>query len=123
MIPLADAHAALGPVTTSGSTAQAAATFPADLPVFIGHFPGQPLVPGVATLALLVATFERATTSNARVIKVGRCKWKSPGFPGDSLTVTISWQTCTAGIELKGTVQHDQALVCEAVLILLNRGG
>ena len=121
MKPLADAHLALGPVSVSGFTAQATASFPTDLAVFRGHFPGQPLVPGVASLALLVATYESATRHSVTIVKVSRSTWKSPALPGDPLVIQITWKTAGQEIELRGSVSHDERSVCAAVMTLRAR--
>lgn len=118
MTPLADARRVLGPVTVTGSSATAEAMFAADAPVFAGHFPGHPLVPGVATIGLLVATYQAAVNPAARLIAVARCKWKSPGLPGDVLAMRITWQPHADGVQLKGTVSCGSSTVCEAVLLL-----
>jgi 3-hydroxymyristoyl/3-hydroxydecanoyl-(acyl carrier protein) dehydratase len=57
---------------------------PADSPFFAGHFPGHPILPGIAH-PLLVA---RALGSTARITEVGTLKLRSPVRPGDVLDLS-----------------------------------
>ena len=54
---------------------------PAD-PVFAGHYPGFPIMPG-----LFVLDHVRAALPGHRVIALDRVKFVRPVFPGDTLTV------------------------------------
>jgi 3-hydroxymyristoyl/3-hydroxydecanoyl-(acyl carrier protein) dehydratase len=55
---------------------KATIAIPASGPWFEGHFPGRPILPGVAELALAIATLGRETGSNCRPVKAppGRAK-------------------------------------------------
>ena len=114
MNPLAEARASLGPVTVQGTTAEASVILDAQAEIFAGHFPGQPLLPGVAAVGLLIATFEAAIGRRARVVAVHRCKWNSPGFPGDRLDIRITWQVQDGTALVKGTVTIRGTVGCEA---------
>jgi 3-hydroxyacyl-[acyl-carrier-protein] dehydratase len=59
----------------------------ADEPVFAGHFPGNPLFPGVLTLALMRETVCRATGHAWLLAAVSRHKLMRPLVPGDRVTV------------------------------------
>ncbi|MEU4442285.1 hypothetical protein AB0K14_05610 [Actinosynnema sp. NPDC050801] len=54
---------------------------PAD-PVFAGHYPGFPIMPG-----LFVLDHVRAALPGHRVAALDRAKFLRPVFPGDTLTV------------------------------------
>ena len=57
--------------------------FASDHPVFVGHFPGHPIVPGV----LLLDWTQRAIESTIGVVLIGlyEAKFRSPAIPGDVL--------------------------------------
>lgn len=56
---------------------------PADHPVFAGHFPGQPIVPGALLLSWLFANVERA--SGLAVTEVREARFQGAALPGTSL--------------------------------------
>lgn len=98
MNPQNDAASALGEICQQGpSDAAATATFAADLAVFTGHFPGQPLVPGVHQLALVGLLASRALDTNLTLQGIQRCKWTSPLLPAQEVTVRATWQPLAAG--------------------------
>ncbi len=65
------------------------AVFPlrADEPVFAGHFPGNPIFPGVLTLALVRETVRRADGGAWVIASIGRQKLMRPLVPGDEVAV------------------------------------
>ena len=121
MNPLADARSALQSATRTGTQISAEAAFPAELAVFTGHFPGHPLVPGVAIIALIQAAYEAACSTAIRIVAVERCKWKTPTVPGERLTLMIS-SVGAAGDEhhqrITATVSNATGVACEAHLMI-----
>jgi len=86
MNPLADATCALQHI--DHANLRGCFCFPADLAVFDGHFPGQPLVPGITILAAAQLIVQQ---SQPRLILAGipRCKWSAPLRPEQELIVEI----------------------------------
>ena len=124
MNPLADARSALRSATLTGTQISAEAVFPAELAVFTGHFPGHPLVPGVAIIALIQAAYEAAFSRAIRIVAVERCKWKTPTVPGERLTLMIS-SVGAAGDErhqrrITATVSNATGVACEAHLVIID---
>ncbi len=65
---------------------------PADHPAFAGHFPGQPITPGVVLLDQAVLVIEAA--ESVRIKGIAMAKFLSPTLPGEPLWLTT---TRTAG--------------------------
>jgi len=57
-------------------------------PAFEGHFPGRPILPGVALIAEAMSALERATGTVARDWTLESAKFASPVVPGTRLEMT-----------------------------------
>jgi 3-hydroxyacyl-[acyl-carrier-protein] dehydratase len=62
-------------------------TVPADHPVFAGHFPGAPIVPGVMLLDTVLHAIAAATGIALDVCEIRSVKFLSPARPGDELAL------------------------------------
>lgn len=63
---------------------------PADLPAFNGHFPGNPLVPGVCQLALCADAYGRAHGKRVEIKGVSRGKFIRPILPLSEVQLSLS---------------------------------
>jgi len=78
--------------STEESTARALVFVPPQLACFAGHFPGQPLLPGVIQLQWAQTLAERLWPAIAVAQKFGgtsRLKFKAPILPGDFFAVQL----------------------------------
>jgi 3-hydroxyacyl-[acyl-carrier-protein] dehydratase len=124
MQPCADARAARRSWSLIGPTvAQGEWLFAADLPVFRGHFPDRPLVPGVYLIACVVelACVARACRLTLRLVE--RAKWSAPALPSTLLTVQVVWSTQAQAqsLRLDGTVRSGETLVASCRLVVEER--
>ena len=63
-----------------------------DHPAFAGHFPGQPILPGVALVAEVLEAIRSETALHARVGDAPRLavvKFNAPVLPGASLVIAL----------------------------------
>jgi len=82
--------------------------------VFAGHYPGEPIVPGVCLVDLVCqAAAALGLTSGGPELAVERARFTSPVRPGDRLTVSVSGGT--EG-EVRGIVRHDRGVACRITL-------
>ena len=96
-------------------------TIPEGSPFFAGHFPGQPILPGIAHLALVAEALGNPPLSEVRVLKL-----RKPVLPGDVLDLSIEETDGLARFEIRrgeeavssGTVRigGEEAEVVEAPL-------
>ena len=98
-------------------------TFREDESFFAGHFPGQPIVPGVIlieglaqTLAYLALT--RVEDKNVLLTGVDRCRIRRAVLPGETVTYRIDVEKHrTRVVVAKGTVHVDGQLALSARLM------
>lgn len=62
---------------------------PADHPAFAGHFPGNPIVPGVVLLDRAILFAEEMLDQPGRNWQVGNAKFFSPVRPEEALTFSL----------------------------------
>ena len=62
-------------------------TVPLDHPAFAGHFPGTPILPGVALLDMALHAISAATGLSLDICEVSSVKFLSPARPGDRLEI------------------------------------
>jgi len=60
-----------------------------DLPYFQGHFPGAPLLPGVAQLRLIISMIEKAIELPVKLQAMPRIKFTTKVAPGAVLSFRI----------------------------------
>jgi 3-hydroxymyristoyl/3-hydroxydecanoyl-(acyl carrier protein) dehydratase len=126
MLPTQDAAGALvaWSRTPDADAAQAVFRFAGTLPVFIGHFPGQPLVPGVYLLASVIHLAGLALRgaggdgARPRLAAVERAKWSAPAYPDQDLQVAITWTRAAGRISVDGTVAV-AGVPCSACRVVL----
>ncbi|TVR42912.1 MAG: hypothetical protein EA402_10690 [Planctomycetota bacterium] len=124
MTPFADAQLALRSHQADGlDGARGEACFHPDLPVFGGHFPGNPLVPGVYQLALVCQLMQAvAGLGQLQLLAIERCKWTRPLRPDDLLTVSARWQALEAGgWQVDGQVSAAAGRACQCRLRVASR--
>jgi 3-hydroxymyristoyl/3-hydroxydecanoyl-(acyl carrier protein) dehydratase len=72
-------------------------TIAADHPAFAGHFPAQPIVPGVVLLDLgMRAIAQHSGPGTSTRYRVGNAKFLSPVGPGEALRITFEPSAVTA---------------------------
>ena len=76
---------------TPGEIVRVGAKVPADLRYFEGHFPGDPIVPGVAQLGPLAeAQARRAWPELGALVELKRLKFMHAIRPGDALELELT---------------------------------
>lgn len=77
--------------------------FAADHPVFAGHFPGHPIVPGVLLLDWAQATIEAQLGLNFQTL--AEAKFHSPATPADPLELDFEVGTSAVRFEIRSTTR------------------
>lgn len=90
---------------------------------FPGHFPGQPIMPGVlivealAQCATILANYSDKDDSTKIFYFAGidKVRFKKPVIPGDSVRLTVNVERSRGRLwKVKGVAEVDNVIVCEA---------
>ena len=99
---------------------EALANVPADSPWFSGHFPGEPILPGIA----LIYMVEQAIVQNAlakgeqvQLHALKRVRFTQPVRPGETLSLNISGEEAGEEILFSFKVAHKENIVCSGSII------
>ena len=98
---------------------EAAARFPLDSRWFSGHFPGHPIVPGIALLAMVreaVTTWERNRGRSVTIIGVRRVRFRLPVRPDNEVELEAKRISGREAPSYAFTISLAGESVCSGVL-------
>jgi len=83
-------------------------------PVFKGHFPNQPVLPGACQLQMVREVLESSTQTHLKVIKADNLKFMSLVDPEkiDSLNLNITYKQEDQNLKVSATMMTDETTVC-----------
>jgi 3-hydroxyacyl-[acyl-carrier-protein] dehydratase len=107
---------------TPGESAVATKTFPPEEPFFRGHFPGDPLVPGVILAEALAQTAGLAAGQPGKAFRLSAIKgmkFSAPVRPGEEIALHAR-RTATVGRlwQFEVRAQVEAQVVAEGVVVL-----
>ena len=105
-------------IDPNGETLLAEFLFDAGQSVFAGHFPGDPMLPGVFHIQLLRCAMESATGRSYDVRAVPRGKFARAVRPGDAVVLKASIKPSDQGLLVRGDASVDGALVASLSVVL-----
>lgn len=72
--------------------------FPGESPWFDGHFPQDPVLPGIAQVAVVQDLLRRAFGKDLHIREIGRIRFKRKISPSDRVAVTITPGNATGDV-------------------------
>jgi 3-hydroxymyristoyl/3-hydroxydecanoyl-(acyl carrier protein) dehydratase len=105
----------LSQLSGSANHLTASASVPADSVWYAGHFPGTPLLPGIAILALVEEAISEAEFREGRAVMmtgVSRVRFRLPVRPDDRMVIQISREKRNGGFTYGFSVFLSEELAC-----------
>jgi 3-hydroxymyristoyl/3-hydroxydecanoyl-(acyl carrier protein) dehydratase len=99
---------------------EALADVPADSPWFSGHFPGEPILPGIALIymteqAIVQDALARGEQVQLHALK--RVRFTRPVRPGETLSISISGEEAGEDILFSFKVANKENVVCSGAIV------
>ncbi|MCJ8501596.1 3-hydroxyacyl-ACP dehydratase FabZ family protein [Desulfatitalea alkaliphila] len=94
---------------------------PPSSPWFNGHFPGHPILPGVAQLGMVLDVLRHAREMPLRVVEVSRVRFKQMVLPDDHLVVTAEARP-GKNDNYSFRISKDEVLVCSGNMVVAAAG-
>ena len=87
--------------------------------VYKGHFPEQPIVPGVIQVQLLRELLEQALNKKFIIKEVVSAKYLNIIIPDDKLLVVeLTFKPFEDGFKLNGVIKNDERIFCKVKMIV-----
>jgi len=84
-------------------------------PWFSGHFPGEPILPGVALLGMVFDAIKQACGKNLKISGIKRVKFKQIIKPGDKIQILASKKNDDNGL-YTFQVMVDSQIACNGIM-------
>jgi 3-hydroxyacyl-[acyl-carrier-protein] dehydratase len=92
---------------------------PADSPWFSGHFPGQPILPGIAQLGMVFDAIRHFGNQDMKITQISRVRFKQMIRPDDCLRIFVTPQKGQAG-SYAFRIMIDTELACSGLMKVEN---
>ena len=92
--------------------------FAADDPVFAGHFPGNPILPGVFQLELTRMAAEAVLKCPLAVREVSKAKFRLPISPAETIRVELKLTEKDGAVQARASFSVGVQPVGETILLL-----
>jgi len=103
---------------TRDNTIHAEFFFPNDLPVFQGHFPGMPLLPGIFQIEMVRYALEKGTGRKYRVKSIKKTKFTDQILPDCPVTIDITMDMKDKELKVKATLTSNHKPVGKTFMIV-----
>ena len=105
---------------TNHNHIEALADVPVDSPWFSGHFPGEPILPGIALVYMAEqAIIQDALAKGEQVLlhTLKRVRFTQPVRPGDTLSINIAGEEKGEDILFSFKVANKKNIVCSGAIV------
>jgi 3-hydroxyacyl-[acyl-carrier-protein] dehydratase len=95
--------------------------FAATQPVFAGHFPGNPILPGIFQLEMARVAAEALGGASFNVREIVKAKFRRPIRPEETIRVVVKLVAQPDGHQARVTLSVEEQPAGEAILLLASR--
>jgi 3-hydroxyacyl-[acyl-carrier-protein] dehydratase len=88
---------------------------PPDSPWFCGHFPGQPILPGIAQLGIVFDAIRHFGSQDMKITQISRVRFKQMIRPDDNLHLMVTPRTGQDG-SYAFRIMIDTELACSGLM-------
>lgn len=113
-------HLVAGPPGGTAAETTADAWVDAASAWFDGHFPGMPVLPGIAQLAMARDAIAAAMGKNIQVSGIRRIRFKRKIGPGERLTVTVCPQRAAGAFAFR--ILAESEVACTGIMMVAATG-
>jgi 3-hydroxymyristoyl/3-hydroxydecanoyl-(acyl carrier protein) dehydratase len=95
---------------------------PIDSPWFLGHFPGAPILPGVALIHVVEQAIEKSAEGKGHEIHLDalkRVRFTQPVRPGENLSLHITSENAGEKTLFSFKVDNKENVVCSGMLVAI----
>lgn len=99
---------------------EALAHVPTDSPWFVGHFPGEPILPGIALIHMTeqaIIQHTDARNEQVQLFALRRVRFTQPVRPGETLSLNISGEEVGEETLFSFKVANKENIVCSGLII------
>lgn len=107
-----------GPTPQDDGTSAFEYNFSASDPVFAGHFPHRPILPGIFQLEIVRLAAELTRNQKFTVREIAKAKFQRPIIPGEILKLNLSLTEADGGFSARATFACGGQPAGEAWLLL-----
>lgn len=107
-----------GPITDAEGRTVGEFCFAADDPVFAGHFPGHPILPGVFQLELTRLMAAAVLKCPLAVREISKAKFKLPISPMETLRVELKLTESDGTVQARASFSVSNQPAGETILLL-----
>jgi 3-hydroxymyristoyl/3-hydroxydecanoyl-(acyl carrier protein) dehydratase len=99
---------------------EALADAPADSPWFSGHFPGEPILPGIALIYMAEQAIVQDALAKGEQVQLHalkRVRFTQPVRPGETLLLNISSEEASKDILFSFKITNKENIVCSGAIV------
>jgi len=93
-------------------------SFARDLPIFSGHFPGNPVLPGIFQIEMARYALEVTNHKNYNISLISKAKFINMILPGNKITMKIKAADIDGGVKVRAKSYVDQTQTSDVIMVI-----